>query len=211
MMKIASAVAVLLFAATVAEAQIRITEIHPTGSSAATYASDFFELTNFGTTTVDITGWRFDDGSTSFVSSAALLGVTEILPGQSVIFVESDGSNFNAFRTAWFGATPPAGFTIGNYSGSGLGLSSSGDAVNIFNSAGTNVASVTFGPASLGVTFDNPTGANGAVSALSTAGTNFAFVSPSGEVGSPGFAPVPEPALGLIVGAGLLALRCRRR
>ena len=39
-----------------------ISEIHPGGSSSA-YAADWFEVTNTGTTTVDITGWKFDDSS----------------------------------------------------------------------------------------------------------------------------------------------------
>ena len=66
-----------------------------------------------------------------------------------------------AFTTAWFGASPPSGFLIGFYSGSGVGLSTTSDAVNIYDSTDNLVAGVTFG-ASDAVTpfqsFDNAAG-----------------------------------------------------
>ncbi len=50
-------------------------------------------------------------------------GVTSIPAGQSAIFVEGTASTATAFTTAWFGASPPSGFLIGSYTGSGVGLS----------------------------------------------------------------------------------------
>ena len=49
------------------------------------------------------------------------------------------------FKSAWFGNNPPANLQVGSYTGSGIGLSSSGDAVNIFDANGNLKANVTFG------------------------------------------------------------------
>lgn len=130
-----------------------VSEIHPAGSSAS-YAADWFEVTNTGPTTVDITGWKFDDNSNSFDNAVALRGITSLPPGASAIFLEgrpdatTDAWLIANFPTAWFGsATPPAGTLIGTYGGSGVGMSGSGDAVNLFNAAGARVTGISFGAA----------------------------------------------------------------
>jgi len=198
-----------------ARAAIVITEVHPTGSANASYGADWFELTNTGAAAVDITGWRMDDNSNSFASSVALRGVTSIAPGQSVIFAEGNASGSNDptiqanFITAWFGGAAPIGFTMGGYGGSGVGLSSSGDAVNIFDSVGNLIARVDFGASTLGTTFDNAAGLTGTISTLSVAGVNGAFVSPVGEIGSPGVVPEPASAALLIGAIGALLMRRR--
>lgn len=166
---------------------IVVSEVWSAGSGNGTYAADWFELTNVGDAPVDLTGWRFDDSSNAFASAVALGGVTQIDPGQTVVFVEGSAATAAALTTAWFGTGVPAGFTVGTYSGSGIGLSSSGDAVNIFDSGGSTVTGVTFGAAGAATTFDNAAGASGAISALSAVGVNGAFVSDDGlETGSPG-------------------------
>ena len=141
------ALAATLCAVSAARADIVITEVDPSGSagSSNTYNADWFELTNTGLSAVDITGWKMDDSSHTFSSAVGLRGVTSIAPGQSVVFAEglADGStdatidaNFESF---WFDGSVPAGFTIGNYGGSGVGLSQTADEVNIYDSAGNQV------------------------------------------------------------------------
>ncbi len=208
------ALALALTAAAGAQAQIVVSEVDPTGSNTATYAADWFELTNRGSTAVNIAGWKMDDDSNAFGSAVALRGVTSIAAGQSVVFVEgtASGSTDAAidanFKAAWFGSNVPAGFTIGNYGGSGVGLGSGGDAVNIFSSTGVAIASVSFGAATTGRTFDNTAGSNGTISQLSAVGTNGAFTSVAGnEIGSPGVVmSVPEPTGAAIALAGFAAL-----
>jgi hypothetical protein len=132
------------------QAQIRITEVTPWGST-STFAADWFELTNTGASAVDITGWKVDDNSNSFASSLTLNGITSIAAGESVIFIESDNDAiYNTFKTRWFGASVPAGLQIGRYNGSGIGLGGSGDAVNIYNASGTLMANVVFGASTTG-------------------------------------------------------------
>jgi hypothetical protein len=112
-----------------------------------------------------------------------MTGVPSIAPGESAIFTE--GEHSAAFKSAWFGANVPAGFQIGSYSGSGVGLSTDGDGVFLFDSFGRRVTGVSFGASTSGFTFDNAAGA-ATVAQLSAAGVNGAFKSSANEVGSPG-------------------------
>ena len=210
-----------------AQATIVISEVNAwsSGNGNSPYRADWFELTNTGASTVNISGWKVDDNSNSFAAALALTGLTSIAAGQSVVFIEVGSSTTAAavnasFSSTWFGATPPSNFVIGNYSGAGIGLGQGGDAVNIYDAAGTLQANVTFG-ASDDVTprqtFDNAAGLNNTViSQLSVEGVNGAFVAVNdiNEIGSPGsIAPVPEPSeyamllAGLVVVAGIARRR----
>lgn len=198
-------------------AAIIISEVDAAGSATSTYANDWFELTNTGSAAVDITGWKMDDNSNAFASAVALRGVSSIAAGQSVVFIESNASGSNdasidaAFIQAWFGSKAPAKLVIGNYGGSGVGLSQTSDAVNIFTSTGSLVTRVDFGASALGNTFDNAAGLNNVtLTTFSAAGVHGAFTSANGvEVGSPGtISAVPEPtSLALLMASmGVLTL-----
>lgn len=216
MKKILAIAAVLLFASTgFAQITVSVTEVHSTGSSNSTYARDWFELTNFGAAPVDITGWTMDDNSASFLTSVPLSGITTINPGQSVAFIETGdlATNGPIFAAAWFGGDVPASFVVASYNGSGVGLSSAGDQVNIFDAGGTLITTVTFGAATAGVSFDNAAGLTGSISTLSQVGVNGAFTSFAGsEIGSPGViaAAVPEPASLMLIGTAICAFAGRR-
>jgi len=71
---------------------MRITEYMYTG-----YGAEFIEFTNVGTTSVDMTGWSFDDDSGN-AGTFSLSAFGTVQPGESVILTESDAA---AFRTAW--------------------------------------------------------------------------------------------------------------
>ena len=203
-----------------ANANILITEVAPWSSGNSPIAADWFELTNTGSSAINISGWKVDDSSNSFASAATLTGISSIAAGQSVIFLESaGGAAIPTFISTWFGSNPAP--LIGYYSGAGLGLGTGGDAVNIFNASGILQAGVTFGASDALApfqTFDNAAGLNNAaISTLSVVGVNGAFVALNNinEIGSPGTiaAAVPEPdtyAM-LLAGLGIMGFVSRRR
>ena len=175
-----------------------ISEVAPWSSGNSPVAADWFEVTNSTGADIDITGWKMDDNSGSFAAAVALSGITTIKAGESVIFIEtSSAATVAAFKSDWFGSNPPANLQIGTYSGSGVGLGTSGDAVNLYSATGVLKASVAFGASSASSpykTFDNAVALNGAtagavtISTLSEDGTKGAFTvtHTASEVGSPG-------------------------
>ena len=212
------AAAIAAMSAVPALAQVRITEVAAWGSGNAPYASDWFELTNFGASAVSLSGWKMDDNSNSFAAAVAMTGISTIAAGESVIFLESAVNS--SFLNTWFSSAMP-GLKIGNYTGSGVGLGTSGDAVNVYNSSGVLQANVAFGTSPAGptfATFNNAAGLNNTtISQLSVVGVNGAFKAANDqyEIGSPGSiaAPVPEPgtyAL-LLAGLGLVGAVARKR
>ena len=140
---------------------LAITEAAPWSSGNSPLASDWFEVTNFGTSPVSLVGWTMDDNSNSFAVSVPLNGVASIDPGKSVIFIETASSSDlaakgQAFINLWYGGTAPAGLQIGSYSGSGVGLSTGGDAVNVFDNGGALRAAISFGTAPSGTELPVP-------------------------------------------------------
>lgn len=100
--------------------RLAVTEVAPWGSDAS-YGADWFELTNTGSTTLDLTGVKVDDSSNAFATAAELTGVSSLASGESAVFFEKDAAGdaaatTAAFQQAWFGdSDPPAGFKIGSY------------------------------------------------------------------------------------------------
>lgn len=218
---LASVVLALTLGTSLAQAEVRITEVAPWGSSgnnpAIPYGTDWFELTNTGASALNITGWKMDDSSNG-TAKVALVGITSIAAGESVIFTENAASA--SFLSTWFGSSIPGGLQIGTYSGAGVGLSQSGDAVNVFDASGTLQAKVSFGASdstSPYQTFDNAAGLNNAViSQLSVVGVNGAFAAAnhSIEIGSPGTitaVPEPESYVLALAALGLFGIIARKR
>lgn len=66
---------------------LRVTEAM--SSSGVGGTADWWEVTNYGSSPVDVSNWKFDDSSFAFGSSVALNGVTSIAAGESVAFLET--------------------------------------------------------------------------------------------------------------------------
>ena len=207
---IVTALSLATFAVANASAQLQVTEAMSLSGTGGT--PDWFEVTNFGPSAVNITGSRVDDNSNSFTSSLPLNNVTSIAAGESIVFVESAAAltEIPAFRSQW---NIPLSVQIGDYAGSGVGLSGAGDAVNLYDSAGNLLNNVTFAAATTGSSFGyNPvTNTFGAVSVLGVFGAYTANVGTGliANTASPGL--IPEPAtLGLVAAGAIVALRRRR-
>jgi hypothetical protein len=214
---------------------LRITEAM--SSSGVGGTADWWEVTNYGSSAVDITGWKVDDSSFTSGSSVALNGITSISAGESVAFLETTtldsgtvATLISSFRTFWGGSAASA--QIGYYAGSGIGLSSNGDGLVMFSGTTETTPRVTFGAATTGASFyygydaaGDPTTSPNTNAIVSTVGTldgqstfASATISTAQNIGSPGtaVAAVPEPsAIALLaIGAGTgvtLVLRRARR
>ena len=223
-LSILAGISVSILATLTAQAQIstlRITEAMSSGNGTA----DWFEVTNYGLSDVSITGWKMDDSSFSSLNSVVLNGVTSISSGQSVIFLESASAetSISTFRTIW--GSNVTSIIIGSYTGSGVGLSSGGDGLVLFDSTGVEMTPrVTFAAATTGSSFyysydstGSPSTSPNTNAILSTAslsnGQN--TYTSSGNTGSPGTAmnAVPEPQTYILLGiaAAFLLWRVRRR
>lgn len=209
------AIGAIAVVASSAHAYLRVTEAMSSSGTGGT--NDWFEVTNYGSSAVDVTGFKMDDNSFNFANSVLLNGITSIGAGESVIFVESTSSNFDvaSFQTFWGGLS---GVQIGFYNGSGAGVSfsSNGDGVVVFNASGAEMtARATFGAATSGSSFYFDLAPNtGIVSTVGTIGTQVTFATTGSLVntGSLGTAiGIPAPGAVALLGiAGLVGGRRRR-
>lgn len=209
-----------LLAASPAAAQLRITEVmgQASAGTASTLNGDWWELTNFGSSPVNLLGYQWADSEDALPGSDSNFFPDFTLnPGQSVIILEEDAYSKDAWRTMWGISASIAILTedemVDDATPEGdtfSGFSSSGDTVNFYSPAGTLLDTYTFGAITRGVTFEiNGAGAN---LGLSVVGENSAVLAANGDIGSPGIAVVPEPsALALLILAGGLVAGRRRR
>lgn len=175
---------------------------------------EFVEVTNFGPTPIDLTGWSYDDSSRA-PGSFSLSSIGAVNPGQVFIIAEALAADF---RAAW---SLPANVKIAGGNSHNLGRS---DEINIYDGSSTLVDRLTYndqvaGPRTLNVSGRPLTlaalGANDAAQwALSAIGDGAgSYTSSAGFIGNPGIAPIPEPetyAL-MLAGLGLVGLLARRR
>ncbi len=167
--------------------QLVITEVMSSSSTNVSGHQDWWELTNLGTSPANLKGLRFDDNSETLSSAFAFTNNVTLASGESVVFVEQ--MTPEEFRDWWGSEHLLPGLKILTYRGNGL--SSVGDAVNVWNAAASEdsdkLASAVFSTATAGVTFGyNPE--TGTFGELSIDGTNGAFTAASGgDVGSPGY------------------------
>jgi hypothetical protein len=181
---------------------------------------DWWEITSFSPVAVPLSGWRFDDNSAS-LSSALTVTDTNlvILPGESIVFVER--LTPDQFRTWWGISNLPAGLKIVSYTGSGIGLSSGGDGLRLWNTSATanadTIDGVDFpaGDPGISFNFDPDTREFGRPSVLDMNGVVQAAATLEGvkEWGSPGriragdiVRPPTAPRLTVTLEAGALRI-----
>jgi predicted extracellular nuclease len=133
--------AALLAGASQSQALILITEVNSNGAG-----GDFFEIYNSGTTTVDLTGWRWTDRDLRAWSTGFTLNSSTLLAGETAVIPVASASAggtptaIAAFKNSW--GLSDSVKLIG-YTGAGAGLGS-GDGVLLFNSSGNLAASLIY-------------------------------------------------------------------
>ena len=208
--------AALLSAAGISQAQLTITEAMSSSLDGGAESTDWWELTNAGSSDVNLSGYYWDDDGPSG-NDGAIFGDVTLGAGESIVIAEvDDDAGRDAFVAAWGG-----GFTAlseSDFTGPDTfsGLSSGGDEISLWdadpNDANNNanlVAFVDFPAATQGFSFEWDAFGNSL--GLSVAGENGAVTSASGNVGSPGVAAVPEPGTLCVLGFVGLAGFCRRK
>lgn len=192
-----------------AQAQLAITEIHSNASAGGTPAlhADWWELTNFGSSPADLSGYRFNDSTGGRTTGAVTIESLVIAPGESVVFVDTISSD--AFRQ-WWGASLPPGLQILTYSTNGIGLSSSGDGLRLWAASATSdldtVDTVDFGATGTNFSTFIYDPLSGAMSARPVEGVNGTFAAAdNGDLGSPGVAGAAAPLEIMIEPADIVA------
>jgi len=216
---LAAAATVGLMATTPAAAQLRITEVmgQAAAGTASTLNGDWWELTNFGSSPVNLLGYQWADSEDAVPGTDSNFFPSFTLnPGQSLIILEEDAYSKDTWRTMWGISASVAILTeddmVDDATPEGdlfSGLSTSGDTVNFYSPAGTLLDTYTFGAITRGVTFE--INGDGADLGLSAVGEYGAVLASNGDIGSPGIAVVPEPTALSLGAMGLLGLLFRRR
>lgn len=179
------------------QAQLAITEAMSSestnlGTGLVVAGPDYWELSNFGTNSIDLTGYVFNDSDATRggdANSSVFNGVT-IAPGESIILVQSGTAiaTRDDFINWWGAAKLPPNLQVLFYSGNGL--SASGDSVVLWAPTAASDADyedrADFAEAARGHSFTyNPT--TGIFGTISSNGVNGAFQAVTADdEGSPG-------------------------
>ena len=191
---------------------LAITEIMASSNDPNTSISDdWFEITNYGSSAVDLGGFSWDDNS--WLPGTVVFPSMVIAPGEAIVVAQIDSVNEPAFRSAWnlgpwVQVLVNEDFTIGQ-----PGFSSSGDGVALFDTSSTPIeicrAEFTLALAGFSVEFDTACTYVG----NSTVGVRGAYASTGSDVGSPGNQSIGFSENSLRVGfspnptSGLVAIR----
>jgi predicted extracellular nuclease len=169
---------------------ISVTEIMPSSTLNAPIDGDWFEVTNHGFVPVDIQNFSWDNSNripgNHTVTTALTLG-----SGQSIIFLDAATADVPAWLNSWGQAN--SGLVVlntGNQFDNGFSdLSSTGDEVNLYDAEFRLVSTSAFGASLVtpgtSIEFDM----DGNLTGVSVDGTNGAYTSNDGEIGSPGNLP----------------------
>ncbi|MDP0490273.1 MAG: choice-of-anchor I family protein, partial [Verrucomicrobiota bacterium JB023] len=134
-----------------------VTEIHSNG------AHDFWELTNIGDETGDLTGFSWDDDSMA-AGTVSIPDGTSIAPGESIIFLEDDPATF---RSYW---GLPESVQVYNSPTDSVPGFGSGDTVYLFDASDNVVASLSY--AAGGFTKSDGSDSNGGHAGPSAGGSD---------------------------------------
>lgn len=206
-MKRLAVVGIVVALAQVAAADMVISEWMYSGTN-----GEFIEFTNTGSTSVDMTGWSFDD-KTGVAGTVSLSAFGTVAPGQSVILTDVVATDF---ATAW-------GLTNTSIIGGNTNNIGREDTINLFDASGNVADQLTYGdktayPGTVRTQYAScniPATDYGytvvqSTWVLATVGDAYgSWKSAGGDIGSPGQLPEPLSAAMLLLG-GLIVVQRRR-
>ncbi|MGD2003355.1 MAG: lamin tail domain-containing protein [Flavobacteriales bacterium] len=169
-------------AAAVYVPEIVVSEIMA-GSNSTGYNADWFEIYNYGDTVVNIGGFSWDDESD--ISGTSVFPSVTIAPGEAIVVLDDVSTNKDAFLAEW--KLYPGSVTIvanDELTGSFPSLSQNGDGVYLYDASGAALTNSLYSAATAGYSVEFDT--TGAFTGDAVDGTNGAYTSLEGDVGSPG-------------------------
>ncbi|MDA9367623.1 lamin tail domain-containing protein [bacterium] len=162
--------------------KLSISEIM-SGSNSTAYNADWFEIHNYGDSAVDLGGFSWDDESE--IPGTSTFPMVTVQPGQAIVVLDDVAANKDAFLAEW--KLYAGSVTIvanDELTGSFPSLSQNGDAVFLYDANGAEMASGVYTAATAGFSVEFDT--TGAFLGDAVDGTNGAYTSLEGDVGSPG-------------------------
>ncbi len=202
---------IVLCIASAAQAQMRITEWMYNGAASGS-VGEFVEFTNVGSSSINMTGWSFDDDSRN-PGTVSLSAFDTVIPGESVLLTDVSDATF---RSSW--GLAPTVKIIGNNT-TNLGRE---DEINLYDGSNALIDRLTYGDDTIGGPRTNKVSGNPL--SFSDLGTNnpahwvLSSVSPAdrygshtattGDIGNPGVYvdAVPEPATIVVLLTGILMI-----
>ncbi|MGA0818675.1 MAG: lamin tail domain-containing protein [Schleiferiaceae bacterium] len=177
---------------------LAITEIMANSNDAnGAVSGDWFEVTNYGSTSVDLAGFSWDDNS--YAAGTVVFPAVTLAPGEALVVAQIDAANEAAFRSTWnlgpwVQVLVNEDFTVGQPA-----FSANGDGVALFDTSATPIeicrAEYPTALAGFSAEFDTACTYLGNASV----GVRGAYTSTGGDVGSPGNQSVGLEERGLIV------------
>jgi len=204
-----------LLSPTLLQAELLITEVMSSSRHIQTTINgDWFELTNTGDSSINLSGYGFADSLLAIdrsIFASASLGAGESL----IVLREREITSASTFRNTW--GLPPSFpiFLRSQFTPEPGGLSSLGETLYLFNPSGVQIDAFEFGPASAGQSFARLQDGGLIPGGISTAGNFGAQTSMEvpADVASPGFvaepaSPLPpefqgEPGVSVLVGTNI--------
>ncbi len=178
---------------------LAITEVMPSSNDAnSAINEDWFEITNYGSSSVDLAGFSWDDNSWN--PGTVVFPSVSIAPGEAIVVAQIDSANEAAFRAAWNLGPWVQVLVNQDFATAQPSFSASGDGVVLFDTSATAIevcrAEYTLALAGFSVEFDT------ACTYLGNAavGVRGAYASTGSDVGSPGNQTVGLTEGGLNVG-----------
>jgi len=153
------------------------------GSNATAWNADWFEITNYGDSAVDLSGFSWDDESG--ISGTSVFPSVTLAAGEALVVWDDVAANEDSLLVSW--KLNPGDVQVissDELTGNFPSLSQNGDGVYLYDAMGIEITNSIYASATAGVTVEFDT--TGAFTADAVDGVNGAYTSSLGDVGSPG-------------------------